>query len=125
MSAGYGKFKNKWYKPVIGIPTGGNISVQLANIAVYYVLSKSLFSKRRMMRNIVSTIRFIDDGSGIFKGTIEDIVIWKNDLKKNLNEFGLTIKDEDWDIAANLGESVHILDILFGFDENSNLTTDL
>ena len=25
MSAGFGKFRNKWYKPVTGIPTGGNI----------------------------------------------------------------------------------------------------
>ena len=35
------------------------------------------------------------------------------------------IKDEDWSTAANLGDTVHILDILFGFNENGNLKTDL
>lgn len=78
MSAGFGKYKNKWYKPTTGIPTGGNISVQLANISIYYALSKSLFSKESMMTNIISTIRFIDDGGGIFNGTLEEFEAWKN-----------------------------------------------
>ena len=38
MSAGFGKFKDKWYRPATGIPTGGNISVQLANIAIFVLL---------------------------------------------------------------------------------------
>ena len=36
-----------------------------------------------------------------------------------MKQFGLTIKDVDWYIA-NLGKTVHILDILFGFNENWN-----
>ena len=44
MSAGFGKFQDKWYRPKTGIPTGGNISVQLANIAVFYALYIYLFS---------------------------------------------------------------------------------
>ena len=125
MSAGFGKFKGKWYKPATGIPTGGNISVQLANIAVYYALFRCLFSKPEMMKNIIDTIRFIDDGSGIFNGTLEQFNLWKNALTQSLKQYGLIIKNEDWDVAANLGETVHILDILYGFDENGDLTTDL
>ena len=42
-----------------------------------------------------------------------------------MKEFDLTIKNDDWDVAPNLGDIVHILDISYGFDENGNLTTDL
>ena len=42
-----------------------------------------------------------------------------------MRSFGLTIKDEDWDIGSQLGDTVHILDISFGFDVNGNLITDL
>ena len=125
MSAGFGKFKGKWYRPATGIPTGGNISVQLANIAVYYALFKSLFSKQEMMRNIISTIRFIDDGAGVFTGTCEQFDAWKTNLTQNLKQYNLTIKNEDWNVAHNLGENVHILDILFGFGLDGMLTTDL
>ena len=121
LSAGFGKFQDKWYRPKTGIPTGGNISVQLANIAVFYALYNCLFSDEIMMEEIVSTIRFIDDGSGIYKGTEEEFVIWKLELTTRLKRFNLTIKDEDWDIALQLGETVHILDIKFGFDENGTL----
>ena len=125
MSTGFGKFGNKWYKPATGIPTGGNISVQLANIAVFYALHMSLFSTPQMMKNIVSTVRFIDDGSGVFKGTRDEFVTWKSEMTKNLKKFNLTIKSEDWSVGINLGDMVHILDISFGFDENGNLITDL
>ena len=124
MSAGFGKFRNRWYRPVTGIPTGGNISVQLANISVFYALNMSLFAKPQMMNNILSTIRFIDDGSGIFIGTADDFEIWKTQLTNNLNQFNLINKNEDWNVSINLGEMVHLLDISFGFDENGNLITD-
>ena len=77
------------------------------------------------MKNILSTIRFIDDGGGVFIGTIAIFVTWRKVLMENLKQFGLTIKDEDWSIAVSSGETVHILDILFGFNENGNLKTDL
>ena len=124
MSAGFGKFGKKWYRPATGIPTGGNISVQLANIAVYYALHMSLFSKPQMMKNIISTVRFIDDGSGIFNGTNDEFERWKIELTTNLKRFNLLIKNEDWDVGINSGDMVHILDISFGF-HNGNLVTDL
>ena len=125
MSAGFGKFEEKWYKPITGIPTGGNISVQLANIAVFYAMYKCLFCKEEMMDKIISTIRFIDDGSGIFKDSKEEFDIWKNTFTRSLNDFGLVIKDEDWDVALKPNDMVHILDIMYGFDEKGNLITDL
>ena len=125
MSAGFGKFEGKWYKPITGIPTGGNLSVQLANITVFYVMLKCLFSNEDRMDKIISTIRFIDDGSGIFKGSKEEFEVWKNTFTCSLKEFGLVIKNEDWNVALEPNDMVHILDILYGFDEDGNLVTDL
>ena len=73
MSAGFGKFENRWYRPVTGIPTGGHISVPVANIAVFFALYMSLFSQPEMLKNIVSTIKFLDDRYGVFDGTTEDL----------------------------------------------------
>ena len=125
MSGGFGKFENKWYRPKTGIPTGGNISVQLANISVFYAIYESLFSKQEMMKHIVSMKRFIDDGTGIFDGTKEEFNLWKTLFTTNLKEFELTIKEEDWDGALETGDMVHILDISYGFDNSGLLMTDL
>ena len=77
------------------------------------------------MSNIISTIRFIDDGSGIFKGSEIDFNNWKGEFTTALKQFGLVIKNEDWDVALKPGDTVHILDIKYGFDGNGNLITDL
>ena len=125
MEAGFGKFDNKWYRPKTGIPTGGNISVQIANIAVFYAIKFSLYSNEDMMKDIVSTKRFIDDGTGIFSGSMEEFNSWKEEFTDKLKKFKLYIKDGDWDVAFNAGEMVHILDIYFGFDHDGALITDL
>ena len=125
MSAGYGKFENKWYRPKTGITTGGNMSVQLANIAVFYAIFESLFSKQDMMSHITSVKRFIDDGTGIFTGSEEEFHTWKSVFTTNLKKFDLTIKEEDWDVALRTGDMVHILDISYGFNDNGCLVTDL
>ena len=81
------------------------------------------------MIKVMSTIRFIDDGAGIFIGSVADFNVWSTTLASSLKDYGLTIKDEDWDVALEPGNMifnlVHILDILFGFDEQGNLITDL
>ena len=51
------------------------------------------------MEEVVSAKRFIDEGTGIFKGSEEKFEKWKKQLVTKLRKFNLTIKDEDWDIA--------------------------
>ena len=88
-------------------------------------MHKSLFTNQEMMDKIISTIRFIDDGSGLFMGLKEEFEAWKHDFTQSLRDYGLTIKDEDWDVALKPNDMVHILDIKYGFDEKGNLITDL
>ena len=78
-----------------------------------------------MTRNILSTVRFIDDGAGIFKGSEREFKNWKKTLTEGLKNYGLTIKEKDWDVALKHGDTVHILDVKFSFDVQAKLVTDL
>ena len=49
-----GVYDNVWYRQKNGVPTGGTLCVQLANIAVFYVLHKVLYSSPELMNNIQS-----------------------------------------------------------------------
>ena len=120
-----GVFNDQWYRAVKGLPTGGSLSVQLANIAVYYVLSKCLYNNNHLMSKIYATKRFIDDVAGVFTGTERQFENWKTDLLRELNKFGLNVKSSDWNIGLELGQLVNFLDIQFGFSFEGNLVTDI
>ena len=64
-----GVFEDEWYEQRKGIPTGGSLSVQLANITVFYVINKLIYNCPSMMKDIVGMKRFIDDGVGFYCGT--------------------------------------------------------
>ena len=124
LGSAVGTFKGKWYKQVSGVPTGGSISVQIANITVYFVLYQVLFQKTDMMEHILELKRFIDDGTGLFTGNCEQFELWKTRLTHELHKFHLNIKPEDW-LLGNNETYVHFLDVKFKFDTNGKLQTDL
>ena len=125
MKSAIGTHKGKWFKPKKGIPTGGSLSVQIANIAVYYVLFDTLYSKTNLMQHIFAIRRFIDDGTGLFNGSLRQFTVWKNEFTKALRSYNLNIKPEDWQIGTEPGRLVHFLDISFGFDFDGELSTDI
>ena len=116
MKSANGIHKGNWYKPVNGIPTGGSLSVQLANITVFYVLYHTLYSNEILMSYILSLKRFIDDETGLFKGTVEQFKFWKEEVTRGLKTYNLNIKEEDWDMAVEPNSTVHFLDIKYGFN---------
>ena len=65
IDSGFGEFLGRFFRAVKGIATGGSISVELANITVYFVLKKVLFDDPKLMRDVVDVKRFIDDGVGV------------------------------------------------------------
>ena len=71
LTSGVGIFQETWYQLISGISTGGSLSVQLANIAVYYVLNKCIYTNDNLNRSIIGIKRYIDDGVGIYEGNIE------------------------------------------------------
>ena len=117
-----GMFEGAWYKQKIGVPTGGSLCVQLANIAVFYILHKILYSNPTLMAKILDVMRYIDDGAGFFLGTNEEYVEWINEVNLQLNPYGLFIDEHR---IENPGVFVPFLDIKYCFDANGNLQTDL
>ena len=115
-------FNNSWYRQKNGVPTGGTLCVQLANIAVYYVLSKTLYNNPDLMTNILTIKRYIDDGCGLYYGSKEMFYNWITMVNTLLRPFGLTI---DEFTISDPGVYVNFLNIKFRFDCIGDLQTDL
>ena len=77
------------------------------------------------MKKIISIKRFIDDGVGMHQMSNREFDVWRRNLAKEVNRYGLNIKDADWNIAESPVDSVNFLDILFWIDENRKIQTDL
>ena len=63
----YVTYKNRVFKPKIGIPTGGSLYRQIADTFLHWVI----FKKNRHIMNtneLKLWKRLIDDGIGIWKG---------------------------------------------------------
>jgi hypothetical protein len=67
LDSSFGKLGRFWYKSIIGIATGGSLSVSLANIAVFYALR--LATEGSLPADLVGMSRFIDDLSGLWDGS--------------------------------------------------------
>ena len=78
LESSVGVFEDVWYRQRRGVPTGGTPCVQIANITVYYILHKVVYSNPDLMRNIAAVKRYIDDGAGCFSGTKRQFTDWIN-----------------------------------------------
>ena len=86
-------FEGNWYKQKKGVPTGGSLCVQLANITVYSIMRKAVYNDETIMNNIMSAKRYVDDGAGLFNGSREAFNSWIVPVNKKLCPFGLTIDE--------------------------------
>ena len=105
-----------------GIPTGGSLCVQLANIAVYYVMSQKVYNVPHMMINVSDVMRFIDDGTGLYYGTEEEFFEWLRMVNIEIGMFGLHIDEASF---KKNSEFINFLDIKYCFDSEGELQTDL
>ena len=117
-----GKFENSWYLQRNGVPTGGSLCVELANITVYYIMNKLVYSNKGMMKYVKVVKRYIDDGVGFFTSTIRKFDEWINQINDALSIYGLNIDESEIKEVDNF---ISFLDIQFCFDRNGNLQTDL
>ena len=117
-----GKVNGEWYRQKRGVPTGGSICVQLANIAVYHVMREQVYSDTELMEPVKSVKRYIDDGCGVFHGTKRQFSKFITTVNSRLAELGLNI---DENIIEDNHVYVAFLDIKFCFDTAGDLQTDL
>ena len=122
LKSSIGFFEDSWYKQIHGVPTGGSLCVQLANIAVYYVLNKHVYSQPELMSQVASVKRYIDDGAGQFRGTTRQFSSWIKKVNECIAPIGLEIDEYE---VENTGAFVSFLDVKFTFDTLGWLQTDL
>ena len=121
LEAAFVSFRGIFYKGKSGIPTRGTLSVELANIAVRYVL-RDLFNRDDFYsQNIVMFVRFVDDGAGILRATDSQFVDWFN----NLNSQSQARFNLSFTYSLNpITEWTIFLDIKFKYLQG-NLHTDI
>ena len=129
LDSSFAKYGENWYKSKIGIPTGGALSVTLANIAVFYVLRKVVYGTDFELApsELLGVKRFVDDLGGLWTGSRDQFISWSNDVNIRLQEFGLSIKEDNldpWDFNTP-GEFTTLLDIKFQFNQAEGLVTDV
>ena len=122
LKSSIGLFEGCWYEQINGVPTGGSLCVQIANIAVFYVLRKKVYANATLMTNIKSIKRFIDDGAGLFNGTLRQFQTWIKSVNDTIAPYGLNIDEFQ---VKNVDCFVNFLDIKYKFDSEGNLQTDL
>ena len=122
LRASVGKFKDNFYRQKKGVPTGGSLCVQLANITVYYIMRQAVYSDENLMNCVRELKRYIDDGGGFYVGSHRSFMVWMKKVNENLAPYGLFI---DESVIQDVGVFVAFLDIQFCFDTNGHLQTDL
>ena len=115
------KNKDDWFLPIRGIPTGGCISVEVANLAVYFALKNLLYSRQIFDSAFPLFIRFIDDTTGIWTSQRCEFISWFDSFRsESVNRFGLDFTYT----FNNITSYTQFLDIQYTFKEGK-LTTDL
>ena len=76
-----------------GIPTRGSLCFQIANITVFYVMQKEVYSDPEMMALITEIKRFIDDGAGFFAESKEKFQNWLSLVNQKIRAYGLHIDE--------------------------------
>jgi hypothetical protein len=122
MKCSVGVFEDNWYTQKTGVPTGGSLCVQLANIAVFSKLRKAVYSQPELMEKVTSVKRYIDDGAGFFTGSKEEFKTWLSTVNQSLAEYGLVIDESSIECPNTY---VPFLDIQFCFSSSGQLLTDL
>ena len=84
----YVTHKDGVFKPKIGIPTGGSLSRQLADIFLHWLLFKKSNTSTMNRAELLFWKRFIDDGIGIWRGTRRGFEAFVRKLNKEANKFG-------------------------------------
>ena len=104
-----------------GVPTGGIPSVDLGNISVFYVLKKLVFNDEMRPKEFLHFVRFLDDMSGVWEGTMESFEEWFTIFKNaSVPLYGLDFTC----VLTPVNQYSQFLDINFKFS-NGVLTTDI
>ena len=113
----YISYKNKTFSSKIGIPTGGSISRQIADIFLHWLLFVKINPKIQTLEAIRFFKRFIDDCIGIWRGTKRSFDSFVNQLNKEASKLGIKFPVSE----IQFGRSIDFLDLTVYLDEDNTI----
>ena len=103
----YVSYQNECYKSKVGIPTGGSLSRQIADIFLHWILFIKMTPKLDTIHAIRFWQRFIDDCIGIWRGTKRSFDNFILSLNAETRKYGINFPINE----VQFGKSVNILDL--------------
>ena len=113
----YIAYKNQVFKPKVGIPTGGSLSRQIADIFLHWLLFKKIDTSIMTANELRFWSRFIDDGIGIWRGSRRSFDAFINKLNRETNKFGINFPLNEF----QFGKTVHFLDVTLYLDDENKI----
>ncbi len=113
----YVTFKDEVYKPKVGIPTGGSLSRQIADVFLHWLLFKKIDTSIMNRTELKFWKRFIDDGFGIWRGNKRTFIAFVKKLNSETNKYGINFPINE----MQFGKSVNYLDITLYIDTNNKI----
>ena len=113
----YVTYQNQCYKSKVGIPTGGSLSRQIADIFLHWILFIKMTPKLTLIQAIRFWKRFIDDCVGIWRGSKRAFDNFVNQLNAETMKFGIKFPINE----IQFGKSVHILELCVYLDEMNRI----
>ena len=110
----YVAYKDECFKCEIGIPTGGSLSRQIADIFLHWILFMKMMPKLSVIHSIRFWVRFIDDCFGIWRGTRRSFDNFVKQLNRETSKFGIKFSLDE----VQFGKSVYFLDVCIYVGEN-------
>ena len=115
VESAYIAFEDKVYKPNVGIPTGGSLSRQIADIFLHWLLFIKIFPKISDVQAIKLWERFIDDCIGIWRGSRRPFHMLLNSMNRETMKYGIKFPINE----VQFGKEVNFLDLTL-YLENDN-----
>ncbi len=113
----YVSYKDETFKSKIGIPTGGSLSRQIADIFLHWILFIKANPKLTDIQAIRFWNRFIDDCIGVWRGTRRSFDNFVTQLNVETMKFGIKFPIKE----VQFGKSVHFLDLNVYLDQDNTV----
>ena len=111
----YVAYKDECYKSKVGIPTGGSLSRQIADIFLHWMLFCKMSPKLDLVQAIRFWKRFIDDCIGVWRGSRRSFNNFVQQLNSETKKYGIEFPIKE----VQFGKSVHFLESCVYLDANN------
>ena len=111
----YVTYQDKCYKSKVGIPTGGSLSRQIADIFLHWIMFIKMTPSLSLIQAIRFWKRFIDDVIGVWRGTKRSFINFVTQLNAETMKYGIKFPINE----IQFGRSVHCLDLAAYLDDNN------